>query len=280
MQKRKKLSRRDFLKAGLLAVTGLCVTPTAITLAVNEVYRPVVKRTQVHINGLPQAFQGFRIVALSDFHLYPYICLSLVRQVVEMANDLHPDLVVLLGDYVWHEVDAIFDLAPLLAGLDARHGMFAVIGNHDIWTDRQVVEQGLRQSAIPLLINQGVTLSQDGQSLNLVGLDDGWSGQPDITSALDNLPGNLPTILLLHEPDLADQVVQQVHFDLQLSGHSHGGQVRWDGQAKVLPHLGRKYDLGLFQVGDMAVYTSAGIGVISVPLRLNCPPEVTEITLV
>ena len=115
----------------------------------------------------------------------------------------------------------------------------------------------------------------------LAGLDDGWSGQPDLNLALQNLSPGIPTILLMHEPDFADIFSKDKRVSLQLSGHTHGGQVRIPGLgAIVLPDYGKKYEQGLYRVKDMWLYTNRGIGVIWPAVRFNCRPEITEITLV
>jgi predicted MPP superfamily phosphohydrolase len=164
--------------------------------------------------------------------------------------------------------------------VDARHGIYSVIGNHDIWADIDIVIQGLTESRIPILINQGLEITQGGKTINLVGLDDGWSGHADLNLAYHGLQDNTPTIMLLHEPDLADQYAYDPRVSLMLAGHTHGGQVRFNGKPIIAPYLGKKYNLGLYQVGDLWLYTSPGVGVISIPIRYNCPPEVSEIILV
>jgi uncharacterized protein len=273
-----KLSRREFLMVSAVA-TAAVIVPSGYLLAKNEVSEPELKQVTVPISNLPDSFDGFRLVVLSDFHLYPLTRPEWVHKAVDIANAQKPDLCVLLGDYVWHEVGAVFDLAPILTRLNAARGIFSIIGNHDIWLDVEVVKQGLVESRIPVLVNQGLGITYGHGSINLVGLDDAWSGRPDLKIAMDGLSGSVPTILLEHEPDVADWIAQDPRISLQLSGHTHGGQVRINNQPIVAPHLGKKYNLGLFQVRDMWLYTNAGIGVISVPYRYNCPPEVTEITL-
>jgi len=218
---------------------------------------------------------------MSDFHLYPYTQPELVKQAVELCNMRKADLVVLTGDFVWLKVEAIFELTSILSGLQTKHGIYAVIGNHDIWTNVEVVLAGFDRQRIPVLINQGLPISVGKGSFYLAGLDDGQSGHPDLQGALKDAAPGEPVVLLFHEPDLADEVSLDGRVSLQLSGHTHGGQVRLPGiGAFILPHLGRKYDYGLYRVNQMWLYTNGGIGTISVPVRFNCPPEITEITLV
>ena len=274
-----KFTRRKFLEI-FTSLSAKLLSPVAYYLPGNQLDTPVVQRVQIPLQRLPESFEGFRLVVMSDFHISPAVPLEYLRKAAAMAAALKPDLVVFPGDFVWHKAEAIFDLAPVLAGIDSRHGSFACLGNHDVWTDAKIVRQGLQESGIPLLFNQGVTLAQGSGLLNLAGLDDGWSEELNLNGTLENLPGQAPTILLLHEPDLADETARDGRVALQLSGHTHGGQIRLDGRAPVLPPLGRKYDLGLFQVGGMFVYTTGGIGTTTIPLRIHCPPEITEITLV
>ncbi len=138
---------------------------------------------------------------------------------------------------------------------------------------------GLRDAGVTVLHNQSIPLA--GGATWLTGLDDGWVGRADFAAALDQAPGDAPILLLMHEPDLIDVYGQNPRVVLQLSGHTHGGQVRLRAprRAYTLPFLGRKYDMGLYRVGDAWLYTNRGIGTVIAPLRVNCPAEVTEFTL-
>jgi predicted MPP superfamily phosphohydrolase len=275
-----KLKRRDFLKLTGLALAGSFVIGTTHLYLNDESQEPVVERVSIPLSNLKPALAGFRIVQISDIHLQPFTKPELVRKAVDLANGLAPDLIVLTGDYVWRDVDAVYELTPILADLNAKYGVFAIMGNHEIWTDAGVVQNAFDEIRLPILINQGVELSAGGNSLYLVGLDDGWSGHPDLAAALENAPGDTPVILLYHEPDLADDVSKDSRVSLQLAGHSHGGQIRFPGIGALLtPYLSWKYDHGLYRVNQMWLYTNRGIGVTNIPVRYNCPPEVTEITL-
>ncbi len=240
-----------------------------------------LERVTIPVKNLGSSFEGFKIALLSDFHLYPHTEIELIRRAVAMANDLKPDLVALLGDYVLDEADSIFELAPVLARLNAPHGVFSILGNHDHWKGATIVRRALEESGLPVLNNSGLTLSRGKDRIYLAGLDDGWVRRSNLSQALDKQPQGVPTILLMHEPDFADTFSADGRISLQLSGHSHGGQVRLPGiGAPVLPRYGRRYDQGLYRLQDMWLYTNRGIGVARPPLRFNCRPEVTEITLV
>jgi predicted MPP superfamily phosphohydrolase len=275
------LNRRDFLKLlGLVAVGG----STAIVGGYEygkqvEAKQLVVEHVQIRANNIKTALEGFKIVQLSDIHLYPYTQLDLVQEAVTITNSLQPDLIVLTGDYVLQTAEAIFEVAPVLASLNAKYGVFSILGNHDLWTDAEIVRLGLKEQRLPLLENEGIGLTVNGKNVYLAGVDDGWGGQPDLSLALAKMPSEALTILLAHEPDLADQFSMNPRVSIQLSGHSHGGQVRLPLiGAPILPYLGQKYDQGLYKVKNMWLYTTRGIGLIT-PVRINCPPEITEITL-
>ena len=273
-------SRRQFLKWAATAVGGATLTGVGGYTYASQVELEwlAIEELAIPIKGLPPAAEGLRLVQLSDFHLYPFIQLPFIQKIVAAVADLNPDVVLLTGDYVAERADAIFDLAPVLAQLNPTWGMFATLGNHDYWTDSAVVRQGLHETGIPLLVNEGAVIGRDW--LYIAGVDDCWAGQPDLEQALAHCPAHVPTVLLAHEPDTAEWWPDDGRVALQLSGHSHGGQIRAPGYGAIfLPYLGQKYGQGLAQVGQMQVYTTRGLGVVGVPLRFHCRPEITLITL-
>jgi len=274
--------RREFLKAGGIAGLGTTLAGVSGYLYGTRLETEwlTIERVEIPLARLHSRLEGLRIVLLSDFHLYPNTRLEFIERVAQRAAALKPDLVVLTGDFVQRYADAIFDLSPVLARIGSPLGSFCVLGNHDHWKGAEVVRQGLRESRLTLLENRGTKLAFRGAEFYLAGVDDCWSGNPDLNAALRDYPGGMPLILLSHEPDPADQYAADDRIDLQLSGHSHGGQVRIPGiGSPFLPPHGKKYDLGIYRVGGMWLYTNRGIGV-TVPIRLNCPPEITEVTLV
>ena len=280
-------NRRQFLKKVLkLAAGGAVLTAGGgfggYQYAANvETEWLDVEKLQIPLKNLSPTLEGFKIVQLSDLHLYPFTTIEFIKKAVTMVGALQPDLVALTGDFVLHKAEAIFELAPVLARLNPTYGLYAVFGNHDLWTNQEVVRAGLTEQGIPVLENAGRAIGVGPAQLYVAGVDDAWSGHPDLSEALAAAPSDVPVVLLAHEPDLADRFSLDGRVSLQLSGHTHGGQVRLPGIGPlILPRYGKKYDLGLYQVNDTWLYTNRGLGVIGPPIRFNCRPEITEFTLV
>jgi uncharacterized protein len=155
----------------------------------------------------------------------------------------------------------------------------AILGNHDHWNDGKIVEGALHDRGIQVLRNRSLPLERGRSRIWIAGVDDALVQAADLTKTLHHVPASEAVVLLAHEPDFADYAAR-FPVDLQLSGHTHGGQVRLPGiGALILPRLAEKYPEGLNQVGALQVYTNRGLGVINPPVRFNCPPEVTFVTL-
>lgn len=246
----------------------------------NEIRWLVEEFTSVPVSHLPPSFEGFTIVQLTDMHLKPFTQLEHIERAVERTNRLQPDLIVLTGDYVWHDEEDILDLVPALAKLNARFGIYAVLGNHDIKTDEVLITRTFEAHGIEVLRNQGFDLQLGHHRLHVAGIDDGWLGKPDIVKTLEKQRGDTPVVLLAHEPDMIDWYADDERISLQLSGHTHGGQVQVSpGKPFIRPYLGKKYVQGLYRVNKSWVYTSRGLGTTGLPIRRNCAPEITHITL-
>ncbi len=242
---------------------------------------PVVERLKIAMPGLGPAWEGCRVVQISDLHLEPLHNPELVLRTVAIINSMKPDVIVLTGDYVTHDSRDIMALSAPLAGLKARAGVFAIPGNHDVWNGASRIAGALRHHGITWLRNNGVPLTDKGDTLWIGGMDSIWGGRPHIHEALKDRPGEAPVVLLMHEPDYADHVALASMPLLQLSGHTHGGQVCLPGGHPIqLPSWGRKYSRGLYQVGKVQLYVNRGLGCMDVPVRFACPPEITEFTLV
>lgn len=274
-------SRRRFLRAILAGTSAVTVAGlgglTWVTLL--EPNWPAVEQVTVGLARLPARLDGLRVVQLSDLHISPYTQQSDIDRAVSLALRQKPDLIVLTGDFVWHDAGLARQLVDPLRRLRAPLGVFAVYGNHDHWAGIRQVAAALDMADITLLENQAIALVSGQERLWLAGIGDVWEEQHDLALALQPVPEEQCTLLLAHEPDVADQVAAFA-VDLQLSGHSHGGQVRLPLVGPpVLPYLGRKYPQGLYRIGSLQLYTNRGIGVIAPPIRFNCRPEVTVVTL-
>lgn len=278
----RRISRRMFLKMGLgglaAGVTAL-ISGTAYATRVEPGWIEVTE-VDIPLAGLPQECVGLTITQLSDFHLGPQVKVEQVRRSVEMANNLGGDLVVLTGDYVSRSAHYSERCAAELARLRAKHGVHAILGNHDFWTDAEVVTENLRAVGINLLRNQHQALNVGGARLWLLGIDDIWVWKDDLPAALAGLPSQERRILLVHNPDFAE-TMPEGEVDLVLAGHTHGGQVRLPLLgAPVHPSVyGPKYVAGLAYAGNTPVYTNRGIGLISPAVRFLCRPEITLIRL-
>ncbi len=239
------------------------------------------ERVPVKLSGLPPKFSGYTIVQLSDLHLSKYNQRGRIHTAVDQAMKLKPDLIVLTGDFVSSlNGGEAEQLSQELGHLTAPDGVYAVLGNHDWWTDAQVVATTLETAGVDLLRNSHVALRREGETVYLAGVDDIWEGHDDLQTALDGIPAGEMVILLAHEPDFADEVSRDGRVALQLSGHTHGGIVRFPGlPAFVTPYLGHKYVDGLFTLGTMQLYVNRGVGVIRPPVRFGSRPELTLITL-
>ncbi len=248
---------------------------------------PRIVRHDVALTRWPQRLDEFTIALLADFHYDPYFSVHPLRAAIPMVNDLHPDLILLGGDFVsmpivGDEMKAALAAEPcarLLRELRAPQGVWAVLGNHDYGTDPDHVARAVRAEGIHVLANESTPIERDGARAWLAGVDDVLAGAADLEKALRPIPAGEAVVVLAHEPDFADYTAR-FPVDLQLSGHSHGGQVRLPFLPPLyLPALAKKYYSGLRKVGPLTLYTNEGLGTVGVPVRFNCPPEITLLTL-
>jgi len=217
---------------------------------------------------------------MSDHHLFPFTPRKLLEQAVEQANGLQPNLILLGGDYVCADVESIRELAPILGRLNARYGVFAAPGNYDVMLGLNFIRAQLIAQSIEVLVNRGLHVGPSAGRLFLAGLDSVCAGAPDPIRAFADCRETDTAVALVHEPDYFPTMVKLTSTQLQLSGHSHGGQVRLPLLGPViLPRLGRIYHTGLHELNGRFVYTGRGLGMVRLPLRFDCPPELTEITL-
>ncbi|MHB8625396.1 MAG: metallophosphoesterase [Aggregatilineales bacterium] len=247
------------------------------------------RRRTIPIDGLPPAFDGYRLIQLSDLHLAEgkHLTPAHVARIVVRVNRLRPDAIAITGDLV-SRVDAVSrEGIGRLAKLRAPDGVFAVPGNHDYWSGFPAVHEAVQRAGLHWLVNAHHLIRRNGAGLTIAGVDDAWEGAPDLAQALRGVPSNAPVILLAHTPNFADVSVYDSRIVLQLSGHSHGGQVRIPGFGPiVLPDQAWRFPVGLYRANSaekngraLWVYTNRGLGLAEVPMRFNCRPEVTIFTL-
>lgn len=242
-----------------------------------------VEKVDVRIRGLSTEFDGFTVCQVTDVHHSPFVRLGYIERVVEKANSLKPDLTVLTGDYIDDTSEYIAPAIKALSGLKARRGLLSVLGNHDHFTGKARTVEALRSHGIPLLENGHTLIESGGSALCVAGVRDYLEDFPDAASAMKGVDKEIPRILLSHHPDYAEHLPGDERVDLVISGHTHGGQIRAPfSYAPVLPSAyGQKYSGGLVALEgrDTLVYVSRGVGVVGIPARINCPPELTLIRL-
>jgi predicted MPP superfamily phosphohydrolase len=279
-----RITRRNFLLGS--AAAGLGVATYAGTHGRHQI--EFVQRT-IPIAKLPDAFQGFRIVQISDIHLEEYTEAYFLEEFVRRTNVLKPDLVLLTGDYISKgprdfsvAYNAAGMCAEILTGLTCPQ-RYAILGNHDVSVSSERVIQALESHGTPVLVDSYIPIERGKDHFWLSGACDPGTSHCYLEMAIPPM-ADAPVIFMAHEPDFVETVVQHPRFpsiDLMLSGHTHGGQVRLPILGPlILPPMGKKYVEGLFHFGHMQLYVNRGVGTVGLPFRLNCPSELTELTLV
>ena len=274
-----ELNRRQFL-TGLAATPLLAISATAAYSRFVEPYYYRIVEQDVFIRDLPQSFENFRITQLTDIHHSRIVGIDEVRRVVGLAMSTKPDLIALTGDYTTTYPHFIEPCAEALGGLSAREGVWAVLGNHDHYTDSELTQRALERNHIPVMNNINTTLRRGSDTLQLAGVDD-WSwAKSDWNRAFHGIEQNRPTVLLSHQPTVLD-ITQAQQVSLILSGHTHGGQVTlpFVGAPARLATKDLKYAHGLFRRDTTQLYVSSGTGVIGLPVRLGARPEISVIRL-
>jgi uncharacterized protein len=232
--------------------------------ALFETTRVQVTNIPIKIAKLPEAFNSFKIIQLSDIH----------------------HLIVLTGDYISHSVDYIPGCARALGHLRAKHGVYAVLGNHDHWTDGAMMKQALEAQEIRVLCNENIRLEKDGATICVAGVDDLMVKLDDMKAALAGTSRLETRILLAHNPALIREAAR-AGVDLMLSGHTHGGQIDWKllapkkntALSRWLHRPSRKFMRGHAVLGNTQLYVNRGLGTVVVPLRYGCMPEVSVLEL-
>lgn len=277
-------SRRTFLRRGVYGLTAASFGGTA--------YGMLVEKSSCDINeavfaipGLPQEFSGYTIGLVTDVHSSLYMREKEMTSYTRLLNDLGADMIVMGGDLVNGRPEEILPFASAFSGLRAPDGVFGVLGNHDFYSgDPDRIAEVATEAGVRILRNQGVVLRRGDAAVTLLGVDD--TGRADAAAAaLDRALASVrvegPSILVNHRPYFLN-VAARRNVDLMLSGHTHGGQVVFGSFADTVitpAALASPYVWGRYANGAAQMYVSRGIGTVGVPIRINCPPELTRIVL-
>lgn len=254
---------------GLLAYYARYIEPKWIA---------VTKKTVI-LSRLDKAFDGYKIAQLSDIHFDDLVDTTQLHRAVKLINKQKPDLIVITGDFASRNMIYSMDgLIVALSKLQAKDGVMAIPGNHDYWNPQNIdrIRQMLRDLNITELSNTHRTVHRKGAQLHIAGVDDVVALRSRLDLVLADLPPTGSAILLAHEPDFADISSPTRRFDLQISGHTHGGQIRLPliGPLVSTTH-GHRYNAGIVDVDGMLLYVNRGLGTVTLPMRFNCRPEIT-----
>jgi predicted MPP superfamily phosphohydrolase len=274
------MARRLFLARAVAGVTTVLSAGLATVALAEAVRRVQVKRVPVVLKKLPKAMSGYRIVQISDVHIGPTLQRAFLEEIVGQINALKPDLVAITGDLVDGTVAEIGELMKPLADLRAKDGVYFITGNHEYYSGVGEWLRHLPALGVRPLSNERVPIG-GATGFDLAGVHD-WMARertsafaPDLPAALAGREPARPVVLLAHQPRQAKEAAE-LGVDLQLSGHTHGGQVF---PMTVLVHLAQPYVTGLHRDGEFQIYVSPGTGYWGPPMRLGTRAEITEITL-
>lgn len=246
----------------------------------NKIEKIALKRYNFFCKDVPQEFDDIKIVFLSDIHHGKCFSTEKLRGLVEMTNNLKPDIILLGGDYVDRDPDRISSFFKEAAAFCAPLGVFGVLGNHDRWTDGRLSEECMYKAGITLLDNRAYWIEHNGSRIRIGGVGDLTTSTQDIAPMLDGASEDDLMILVTHHPNYAEMLPKN-KIDLMLCGHTHGGQVsfrgkwvpRWPGDAKL------KYLTGVVKEGGTTIIVSNGIGTVGPPIRIWAAPQIWEINL-
>ena len=283
------IKRRNFVKASIFALLGVGVAGAGTIYYARNI-EPAwfdITHHQLHLSRISQAFNGYRLLQITDIHADDaFMTADRLAGLVQTINSLQADVIVITGDFVTNYLPEAQQILTELSKLKAADGVFGVLGNHDHPSGVDWVRACLQAGKVQELANKTHTIQRGDQMLHLVGMDDLWprnrgipapiwTHQPLLQQLTSSLPTQGAAILLVHEPDFADVTAQNKRIDLQLSGHSHGGQVRIPLHgALYLPPLSRVYPKGLYQIENLIHYTNTGLGMLAPHIRFDCRPEI------
>jgi uncharacterized protein len=272
--------------AGGLAL-ALAATLLTYSFSIGQ-SRVVVGTVHVGMPRLPRALHGLRIAHITDLHIGPNLRARQLRALVERVNATRPDLIAITGDIFDHDPSFIEEGCRELAKLEAPHGCYAILGNHDLYTGAQRVADGLGQlTSIRVLRDAWERIHVESEPLYLLGIEDPGVGLADRgirSEALERLvreiPSDAPRLLLVHRPNYLPQIAD-LKLPIALAGHTHGGQISLPRPVhhQNVARLTTPWTRGLYELGETQLYVNRGLGVSGVKARFNCPREIALITL-
>lgn len=287
------MTRRAFVHTSVLGLSGMALAScTRGIMARNDVE---ITHRVFEIPNLPPAFHGRTVSLLSDIHSSPFMSLDDLRRVVAQVNQLKSDIILIPGDFVTSHHSEIPPFVDAMADLKAPLGVYGCTGNHDYYCGVDLVSNAVSEINFNLLRNENAKITIDGQSLHIIGVDDDdaetvhqyvdGKPAPHIEAAWSGIPKDAASILLCHKP-YHFEAFAKTNVGLMLSGHTHGGQIvfaRLGRSVMSFTSLASHFIEGTYHPEESesptTLYVSRGIGVVGLPIRVNCPPEITQITL-
>lgn len=275
------LTRREFLMRCAAAGVAMATGSGAYAYAVEPRWVELTRRT-ITVPGWPSAFDGLRVAHLTDLHHSPIVSLEFLESSVALVNAERPDVVALTGDYITRREsrDFIAPMAAAVGKLEAPLGVFATLGNHDVWVDGPRVRGALARHGCAVLRNQSIELSRLGGRLSVVGIGDLWTEGVNLRAAFGRVPAGRASLILMHNPDLFEWWPAALP-GMILAGHTHGGQVALPGFGPpyIPSRFGKKYAQGLFQRPGASMYVNRGLGTLHFPVRFLARPEIALFTI-
>jgi predicted MPP superfamily phosphohydrolase len=241
-----------------------------------------VTRKDVVCPAMGGSLDGLRVGVMADIHHRPGKSAGILQRAVERMLAEKPDLILMPGDFIDQDGTDAAPMMRTLSKLQAPHGVFACMGNHDGWTQSGFkLRSGFEKLGFNFLINAHTRLSIRGEPLAVAATDHIWLGHPAPGRTLAGLPAKIPVLGMVHEPDFFDEFIQHRPISLQVSGHTHGGQcqVPLVGYPPLLPQYGKNYVEGIYEKDNSRIFVTRGIGTSSLPVRFACRPEVAILTL-
>ncbi|MGH9430676.1 MAG: metallophosphoesterase [Terriglobia bacterium] len=278
--------RRQFLERAAITLGAAPFVAGAYGLLLGRLNLKITE-TPVKMDRLPRAFDGFRILQISDLHIGPFMTAGEIRRYVEIANRLRPDLITLTGDYVTWDPSTQFAVVDVLSRLKAPYGIYGCLGNHEIYTRTEdSITRLFAQRGVKILRREAISIQSHGESFNLIGVDFqtnrsfGRRGRGFVREYLQDIESmvrkDTANILMSHNPNSFDRAAA-LGIGLSLAGHTHGGQVSLEFVSKDLnpARLVTPYVRGWFEKTGGKLYVNCGIGTIGLPIRIEAPPEIT-----